>query len=51
MAINIASPVRTPNIIVGMKLDKMSIETKIMVTLVKKIALPILLCDAFKASS
>ena len=48
----IARPVKIPNIIVGMKLESTSIENpKIMVTLVKKIALPILLCDALRASS
>ena len=45
-AINIASPVNNPKIMVGMKLDNIKIEKpKIIVMLVKKIALPILLCD------
>tara|TARA_B100001758_G_C18320258_1_gene562800 strand:- start:84 stop:263 length:180 start_codon:yes stop_codon:yes gene_type:complete len=42
-AINIASPVNKPKIIVGMKLDKIRIENpNIIVTLVKNIALPML---------
>lgn len=44
-AINIASPVNNPKIIVGIKFDNTSIEKpKIMVIPVKNIALPILLC-------
>ena len=43
-AINIARPVNNPKIIVGMKLDNIKMENpKIIVMLVKKIALPILL--------
>ena len=41
-ATNIAKPVRTPNIMVGMKFDKINIEKpKITVMPVKNIALPI----------
>ena len=41
-ATNIASPVRTPKIIVGIKLDKTNIENPNMIVIpVKKIALPI----------
>ena len=50
-AINIASPVNNPNIIVGIKLDIISIENpKIIVTPVKNIALPILSCDLYTDS-
>ena len=50
MAINIASPVNTPNIIVGIKLERIRTEKpKIIVMLVKNIALPILLWDFLRA--
>ena len=49
---NIASPVNKPNIIVGTKLDNTSIEKpNIIVILVKKIALPMLSCALYNASS
>ena len=42
-AINIANPVKSPKIIVGMKFERTKIEKpKMIVMLVKKIALPIL---------
>ena len=51
-AINIASPVNSPNIIVGTKLDSTSIEKpNIIVILVKKIALPMLSCALYSDSS
>ena len=51
-ATNIASPVNNPNIIVGTKLDKTSIEKpNIIVMLVKKIALPILSCALYSDNS
>ena len=50
-AINIASPVSKPKIMVGIKFDSTSIEKpKIMVIPVKNIALPMLSCDRYTDS-
>ena len=49
-AINIARPVNKPKIIVGIKLDSTSMENpKIIVMLVKNIALPIESCELYRA--
>ena len=50
-ATNIAKPVNTPNIIVGIKFDKTRIENpKIIVMLVKNIALPMLSWQIYTVS-
>ena len=51
-ATSIANPVNNPNIIVGTKLDRTSIEKpNIIVMLVKKIALPMLSCALYSDNS